>query len=153
MYTKTIIATAIVTLLSACSSMSSPEMAARVRTNKEATAALTAKNNRVLIETTISDEPYIAGTAVDYVSPNQGSISLTLSGQPLFAVFQNVAEQAKYSTVITDKIDAKKLISVDLENVTNEQAMRDVAQAAGYAIVFDQNRKWRSYHRSFNLYV
>ncbi len=141
MYTKTIIATAIVTLLSACSSMSSPEMATRVRTEvKEATAALTAKNNRV-IETTISDEPYIAGTAVDYVSPNQGSISLTLSGQPLFAVFQNVAEQAKYSTVITDKIDAKKLISVDLRNVTNEQAMRDVAQAAGYVVVFDHSRK------------
>lgn len=141
MFKKTILATAVTVLATGCTTMNSPEMASKVRTEvKEATAALTAKNNRV-IKTSISDEPYMAGTVVDYVSPNQGNVSLTVSSQPLFAVFQNVAEQAKYSTVVTDKVESRKLVSIDLRNVTNEQAMRDIAQAAGYVVVFDHSRK------------
>ena len=141
MFNKTIIAAAITIALTGCASMNSQEMASQVRKEvKEATTALTAKNNRVQ-ETIISDEPYISGTVVDYVSPNKGNITLTVTNQPLFSVFQNVAEQAKYSTIVTDKVDTKKLVSVDLRKVTNEQAMRDIAQAAGYVVVFDHMRK------------
>ena len=66
---------------------------------------------------------------------------MNVAAQPMFAVFQSLAEQAKYSATITSEVMATKPVTVDLRNVTHEQAMRDVASAGGYIAVFDHSRK------------
>lgn len=139
------LAAAITTVItvSGCASYTSPEIVEKVHTSTTRfTDNLMANNNRV-IETTITDEPYIQGSTVDYVSPNQGNVSISVVSQPFMAVFQGVANQAKYSAVIANTISDKatKPITVDLRSVTNEQAMRDIAAAAGYVVVFDHARK------------
>lgn len=127
--------------LSGCSTFTSKEMANSVRQEvKSATTSLTSSNRRV-IESKVVDSAYISGSVVDYVDPDKGSISMNVASQPLFAVFQSLAEQAKYSATITSDVIATKLITVDLRNVTHEQALRDVAAAAGYIAVFDHARK------------
>lgn len=128
-------------VLSGCSTFSSKEMATSVRQEAKATTtALTAGNKRV-VESKVVDSAYINGNVVDYVDPEKGSISMNVGAQPLFAVFQSLAEQAKYSATITSEVMATKPITVDLRNVTHEQALRDVAAAAGYIAVFDHARK------------
>lgn len=143
MYKLTTIAAAVATIVavSGCASYSTPEMAKSVRTStKKVTEALMVKNDRVFA-TSVTDEPYVQGVAVDYVSPNQGNVSINVVNQPLFAVFQGIAEQAKYSAVIASNVITQKPVSVDLRNVTHEQAMRDIAGSAGYVVVFDHARK------------
>ena len=128
-------------VLSGCSTFSSKEMATSVRQEvKATTTALTAPNKRV-VESKVVDSAYINGNIVDYIDPEKGSISMNVAGQPLFAVFQSLAEQAKYSATISSEVLATKPITVDLRNVTHEQALRDVASAAGYIAVFDHARK------------
>lgn len=128
-------------VLSGCSTFTSKEMATSVRQEvKSTTTALTAGNKRV-VESKVVDSAYINGNIVDYVDPEKGSISMNVAAQPLFAVFQSLAEQAKYSATITSEVMATKPITVDLRNVTHEQALRDVASAAGYIAVFDHARK------------
>ena len=128
-------------VLSGCTTFSSKEMASSVRQeSKSTTAALTAGNKRV-VESKVVDSAYINGNIVDYIDPEKGSISMNVGAQPLFAVFQSLADQAKYSATITSDVMATKPVTVDLRNVTHEQAMRDVAAAAGYIAVFDHARK------------
>lgn len=141
----TTLAAALTTMLavSGCASYSNPQMAEKVNTSaKKFTDNLMTNNTRV-IQTTITDEPYIQGSTVDYVSPNQGNVSITVASQPFMAVFQGIADQAKYSAVMASTIADKsgKIVTVDLRNVTHEQAMRDIAAAAGYVVVFDHSRK------------
>lgn len=141
----TTLAAALTTMVavSGCASYSTPQMAEKVNTSaKKFTDTLMTNNTRV-IQTTITDEPYIQGSTVDYVSPNQGNVSITVASQPFMAVFQGIADQAKFSAVMASTIADKsgKIITVDLRNVTHEQAMRDIAAAAGYVVVFDHSRK------------
>lgn len=136
-----ILGTAALGVLSGCSTFSSKELSRNVTAEvKASTTALTAINKRV-VESRVVDSAYIAGNVVDYIDPAKGSISMNVAGQPLFGVFQSLAEQAKYSATITTDVQANKLITVDLRNVTHEQALRDVASAAGYIAVFDHARK------------
>ena len=136
-----ILGAAALSVLSGCSTFSSKEMANSVRQEvKSTTTALTAGNKRV-VESKVVDSAYINGNIVDYIDPDKGSISMNVAAQPLFAVFQSLAEQAKYSATITSEVMATKPVTVDLRNVTHEQAMRDVASAGGYIAVFDHARK------------
>lgn len=145
MFKLTTLAAALTSMLamSGCASYSNPQMAEKVQAStKKFTEHLMANNDRV-VPTTITDEPYIQGSSVDYISPNQGNVSISVSTQPFMAVFQGIADQAKYSAVIASTISdkASKNITVDLRSVTHEQAMRDIAAAAGYVVVFDHSRK------------
>lgn len=133
-----------VSLLSGCATHNSKELATNVRQEVKASANnLTAANKRV-VESRVVDSSYISGNVVDYVAPEKGSISLNISQQPLFAVFQSLAEQGKFSASAASDVDPKKLVTLDVRNATYEQAMREVAAAAGYVVVFDQARKTAS---------
>jgi type II secretory pathway component GspD/PulD (secretin) len=136
-----IAAAAALTTLAGCSSFTSPEMAKTVHARATQTAdSLIASNYRVL-ETEVREDAYIRGVAVDYVSPREGSVSMNVVGQPLFAVFQGVAEQSKYAAIVASDVDVKKLVTLDLRRTSHDQALRDIAAAAGYVVVFDHSRK------------
>lgn len=77
---------------------------------KATTAALTAGNRRV-IESKVVDSAYINGAVVDYVSPEKGNISMNVGNQPVFAVFQSLAEQTRYSASVTSDVNPTKPIS------------------------------------------
>ena len=141
MFYRSALALAALGTVAGCSTYSSKEMATTVTQEvKATTAALTAGNRRV-IESKVVDSAYINGAVVDYVSPEKGNISMNVGNQPVFAVFQSLAEQARYSASVTSDVNPTKPITVDLRNVTNEQSLRDVAAAAGYIAVFDHARK------------
>ena len=128
-------------VLTGCSTFSSKEMASSVRQEVKATTNSLTANNKRVIESKVLDSAYISGTTVDYVAPEKGSISLNVVDQPVFAVLSSLADQAQYSATATSEVKPGKLITVDLRGVTHEQAMRDVAAAAGYIMVFDHAKK------------
>lgn len=134
-------ALASVMLVTGCAPFSSSQMANAVRQESRATTnALMAQNRRV-VENRVVDSSYISGAIVDYVDPGKGSVSMNVSQQQLYSVFRSLADQAGYASSISSDVDPKKLVSVDIRKATHEQAMRDIASAAGYVVVFNHNKK------------
>jgi len=128
-------------VLTGCASTNSQEMASSVNQEvRSTTSALTAPNRRV-VQSRVVDSSFIGGKIVDFIAPERGSITMNVVGQPMFAVLQSLAEQSNYTASVTSEVDPMKRITIDLRNVTHEQALRDVAAAAGYIAVLDQARR------------
>jgi hypothetical protein len=143
MFKPTLVTAAIAVLasLSGCSSLSSRDMVSTAHLGVTKVSDSLMSNNRRVLDTEVREDSYIKGVAVDYVSPQQGNVSMNVVSQPLFAVFQGIAEQAKYAAIVGSDVDIKKPVTLDLRHTSHEQALRDIASAAGYVSVFDHARK------------
>lgn len=138
---RTLLSLAAVSVLAGCSSMSSPQMSREVRNEAKQTVQALTESNNTVVESIVVQTPYIKGRVVDYVSPEKGSVNMTVSQQPMIAVFQSIAEQGKYNVTVASDVKTSTIVSVDLRNVTTEQALREVAAAGGYVAVFDNANK------------
>lgn len=139
-FTTTAIAMA-ASMLAGCAGTGVPAMSAKATQNIATATKAVAANSNNRISTRVLNEPYISATAVDYVPATAGNITLSVGDADVYSVIYGIADQGKYSVTVTNAVDPKRKVSVDIRNLTIDQAIKEVAMSAGYVAVIDANRK------------
>ncbi len=84
-------------------------------------------------------KPYVKADQIEYQAPKD-AITLQLGNAPMMAAISGIAGPRGYS-LVTAKGISNNRVNVELFNLDFEQAVREIASAAGYAVVFDRQRK------------
>ena len=84
------------------------------------------------------EDSYVRAVPIDYAPVPHGSVSLKVSRAGMHGVLQGIAASAGYTVTLESGIEAGKPVSIELRNMEPEEAMKDVAFAAGFAAVIDK---------------
>lgn len=139
---KTVIALLVASIsATGCATYSKQEISTKINTqSKEAIGKFTSAYSHDL-EPVVHDDYYVNPKAIDYVPAAAGNISISISKATLSSIAQQIASQSGISLVFANTTDPSKQVSVDFKNLTTEKALKDLAMAAGYAVVLNKEQK------------
>ena len=115
-------------------------MRREVHDETRATLSTVLQKNPLPSLSIIRDKAYVPAKYIPY-SPDYGNISLKSEQAPFYALLAGIARQAGYSLSMTQGVVSGQLVTVNILNQSAEAAMRHIALAAGYAIIFDATLK------------
>ncbi|MDE3208610.1 MAG: hypothetical protein KGL58_07190, partial [Pseudomonadota bacterium] len=84
----------------------------------------------------LSHRSYVLARYVRY-SPDHGPISIQADGAPFYALLAGLGHQSGWSLSLMQGVNVHKAVTVTIHHQSVQAAMRHVALAAGYAMVFD----------------
>lgn len=72
---------------------------------------------------------------------DSGDVSISVAGLPLSTVLNGIAKAQYYTVLYLDDVQTKRPVTIDLQDVSGEAAIRRVAMAAGYAAAIDRGSR------------
>lgn len=143
MFKHSVIAVAIAGVLSGCAT---PMLTSSQMKNKVADRTSEAVSNFQKSTDTAARVKIVEPSPVDdYVKTEEpmlkGDITMKSASAPIGPVLMELAKKEDYSVVFSDNIDVYRKVSLNLNQAFTEEAIRTVAYLAGYAAVFDKDRK------------
>jgi len=107
---------------------------------KEKTKVFSPQQNGISEVASLDEVPGNAKRSIEWDS-ERGNFAIESSG-PLSTVIDEAAKQAGYYTVIyVDGVDKRRQISINIKNVSPEQAIKKAAWIAGYIAVIDKKSR------------
>ena len=91
----------------------------------------------VVVEKTVAEKPAAAPAATVVVEEPAGPLVIDYNEAEMQTVLRTLSARAKLNLVLSDEVTGK--VTVHLEGVTFEEAMRLIAESKGFAFVKDKN--------------
>lgn len=120
LFNKSTLCLALASLLGACSTLDLP---------------INQQSNQVVKDI---NKPY-----TDFVSVTEASkdVELHLSNEPALQAIKELAQKYEYSIVVNNFIDDTREVSLSLLNASFELSVQSIANAAGFSVSINQDRK------------
>lgn len=87
----------------------------------------------------------VDGPSVNFVKKSRGEkrgdLTLKASAAPLGPLLSDLARRSGYSLVFADSVDATRKVTVEFNGTSTEDAIRTAAFLAGYAAVFNKEKR------------
>lgn len=126
----------------ACAMLSScavPDNRTKANTSSKTEVARFAKDAKAEVVIKSTDKPYVKAFQVEYQEPKD-AVTLQLSNAPVTTAISGIASPRGYSVVASQGLINNR-VNVEIFKLDFEPAVREIAAAAGYAAVFDHQRK------------
>ncbi len=84
--------------------------------------------------------PYTQARTVDYLAPSTDGVSLSVANADFAGTLEAIARPKGYGVVVAKNLAPSK-VSLEFANLPFDRAVREIAAAAGVAVVIDRQRK------------